>query len=191
MQTPPLLQLCQELTREFQRDSKGARVANLLAGYARAHQDWRSWTFFDAQCYTRNLVHHEEHFELLLLCWGAGQKSPIHNHEGQRCWMAVLEGEVAETLFQFPTSDGATGVPLKKGSSRICPQSQVAFITDEIALHEIAAGAGMPAVSLHLYSRPFSTCQVYERETGRIAVKQLGYYSIRGQRAVTSGQTQA
>ena len=75
---------------------------------------------------------------------------------------------------------------MKQGNSRLCPQSQVAFITDEIALHEIAAAGGKPAVSLHLYSRPFSTCQVFDRETGRITVRQLGYYSVRGQRAVTA-----
>ncbi len=186
MQPLPLLALCQDLTREFQRDPKGPGIAGLLSRYASAHQDWRSWAFFDAECYTRNLVHHEEQFELLLLCWGANQKSPIHNHQGQRCWMAVLEGAVAETLFEFPDADGSAACPLKTGTSRNCPKTQVAFITDDIALHEIAAADGRPAVSLHLYSRPFSTCQVYERETGRIAVKQLGYYSVRGQRAVTS-----
>src|SRR5687768_11479706 len=98
MKTVHLLELCQDLTREFKRDPKGAAVASLLAKYALAHQDWREWALFDSECYTRNLVHHEEQFELLLLCWGAGQKSPIHNHEGQRCWMAVLEGGVTETL---------------------------------------------------------------------------------------------
>ena len=187
MSTSSLLQLSHDLAREFQRDPKGARVAGLLARYASDQQDWRNFAFFDDECYTRNLVHREEQFELLLLCWGAGQKSPIHNHEGQRCWMAVLEGEISETLFQFPdvgTSTSSAGAPMQKGNSRVCPQSQVAFITDEIALHEIAAAGGKPAVSLHLYSRPFATCQVYDRETGRIAVRQLGYYSVRGERAV-------
>src|SRR5688572_30516840 len=102
MQPLPLLELCQDVSREFQLDPKGPRVASLLARYAAAHADWRDWTMFDADCYTRNLVHREEHYELLLLCWGAGQKSPIHNHQGQRCWMAVLEGEISETLFELP-----------------------------------------------------------------------------------------
>ncbi len=189
MHTSPLSQLCHELAREFQQDPKGARVAGQLSRYASEHQDWRSWAFFDDDCYTRNLVHHEEQFELLLLCWGAGQKSPIHNHEGQRCWMAVLEGEVSETLFHVPAAALASApgaAPMKKGNSRVCPQGQVAFITDEIALHEIASAGGKPAVSLHLYSRPFSSCQVFDRETGRITVRQLGYYSVRGQRALTA-----
>ena len=186
MKTPPLLQLCQELTREFARDPKGAGAAGLLARYSSEHQDWRTWAMFDADCYTRNLVQHEEQYELLLLCWGAGQKSPIHNHEGQRCWMAVLDGQIAETLFQIPEGRGASAAPVQKGATRICTGNQVAFITDEIALHEIASAGNAPAVSLHLYSRPFSTCQVYERETGRIAVRQLGYYSVRGQRALST-----
>ena len=183
MQPEPLLSLCRDLTREFQRDPKGPRIANLLAQYSTRHEDWRAWAMFDPECYTRNLVHQEEQFELLLLCWQAGQKSPIHNHQGQRCWMAVLEGEVTETLFQFPEEGG--GKPLAAGTSRSCPKSQVAFITDDIALHEIGASE-KPAVSLHLYSLPFASCQVYDRETGRIAVRQLSYYSVRGERAVPS-----
>lgn len=186
MKTPPLLQLCQELTREFQHDAKGAGAAGLLARYACDNQDWRDWALFDADCYTRNLVHREEQFELLLLCWGAGQKSPIHNHEGQRCWMAVLDGEISETLFHFPDALDASPLIRPKAPARLCARSQVAFITDEIALHEIAAAGNAPAVSLHLYSRPFSTCQIYDRESGRVAVRQLGYYSVRGQRALST-----
>jgi len=184
MKPETLLRLCQDLSAEFQRDPKGSRVASLLARYASEHQDWRRWALFDKSCYTRNLVHREEQFELLLLCWDAEQVSPIHNHEGQRCWMAVLEGAVRETLFKLPAGDSKTPAPLETGASRECPRGQVAFITDEIALHEIASAGGKPAVSLHLYSRPFSSCQVYERDTGRIAVRQLGYYSVRGERAL-------
>ena len=183
MQPEALLSLCRELTAEFQRDSKGSRAASLLARYAQERQDWRRWALFDKNCYTRNLVHREEQFELLLLCWDAEQKSPIHNHQGQRCWMAVLDGVVRETLFKLPVGDSDSALPLEAGASRECAPGQVAFITDEIALHEIASAGGKPAVSLHLYSRPFSSCQVYDRDTGRVAVRQLGYYSIHGERA--------
>lgn len=188
MKSSPRTLLCEELTREFARDLKGPGAVDLLSSYARTNQDWREWAMFDTGCYTRNLIHREEQYELLLLCWGAGQKSPIHNHEGQRCWMAVLEGQVAETLFHFPEepAPGRSAMIRPKGPGRIYSQSQVAFITDEIALHEIAAAGGAPAVSLHLYSRPFSTCQVYERETGRVAVRQLSYYSVHGRRELSA-----
>jgi cysteine dioxygenase len=183
MKPESLLSLCQELALEFQRDPKGPRVAAMLANYADKHQDWRRWALFDKDCYTRNLVHRDEQFELLLLCWDADQASPIHNHEGQRCWMAVLEGQVSETLFHLAKDEGLSPVPLTAGNSRICVPGQVAFITDEIALHEIASAGGKPAVSLHLYAQPFATCQVYDRESGRISVRQLSYYSVCGVRA--------
>ncbi len=186
MHPPHLAQLCKDLALEFRRDPRGGRVASLLSAYASAHDDWRAWAMFESDRYTRNLVQKEEQFELLLLCWGAAHRSPIHNHEGQRCWMAVLEGQISETLFEAPRDDHALGEPLVQGTSRNFRPSQVAFITDEVALHEISAAGGAPAVSLHLYSRPFSTCQVYDRETGRIAVRQLGYHSVRGERAVSS-----
>lgn len=183
MQPQVLHELCQALTREFQRDPKGARAASLLAEYAKSQTDWREYSMFDAGGYTRNLVHHEPAYELLLLCWGPGQKSPIHNHQGQRCWMAVLEGEVVETLFEMPLDRAPLA---QKGEPRGLTRGGVAFITDEIALHEIASGGGRAAVSLHLYSRPYSTCQVYDRETGRVDLRQLGYTSVRGVRGAAN-----
>lgn len=186
MNPAQLTGLCRELSQEFRRDPKGARVASMLAAYGAAHEDWRGWALFDADAYTRNLVHHEEHFELLILCWQRGQKSPIHNHQGQRCWMAVLDGSVRETLFQFPTDSTATGTPLVAGNSRVCGKGQVAFITDDIALHEIASANDAPAVSLHLYSKPFTTCQVYDRDSGRVELRKLSYTSVRGERVATA-----
>ena len=31
--------------------------------------------------YTRNLIYKDERFEMLAICWEAGQQSTIHNHE--------------------------------------------------------------------------------------------------------------
>src|SRR5438309_1947301 len=43
--------------------------------------------------YTRNLIHRDEAFELLALCWDEGTCSPVHNHSGQDCWFLVHEGQ--------------------------------------------------------------------------------------------------
>ncbi len=42
--------------------------------------------------YTRNLNFRNDLFELPALCWQPGQKSWIHNHQGQHCWMAIAQG---------------------------------------------------------------------------------------------------
>lgn len=176
--TPHLDQLVADLGEAFQANPRGTDAAPLLREYASQHDDWRRYAFFEDGIYTRNLIAANEHFELLLLCWSANQTSPVHNHEGQNCWMAILEGEIEEERFAIPTCRG----PLESGSRLSFPRGEVAFIRDEIGLHVVRPVQGRPSVSLHLYAAPIPECNCYCEETGAITRKTLQYYSVRGER---------
>jgi predicted metal-dependent enzyme (double-stranded beta helix superfamily) len=52
------------------------------------------YTYFSPEHYTRNLIHRTPLFELIAICWDSGQKSAIHNHRDQRCWMAIAYGRL-------------------------------------------------------------------------------------------------
>jgi cysteine dioxygenase len=169
------------LHAEFHGRSRPARVAELLGEYARTHDDWREFALFSDQHYTRNLVTREPRFELMVLCWGPGQESPIHNHEGQDCWMAVLEGDIEEVRYPMPDA-GARGRLQSKGVLEFSV-GQVAFIRDEMGLHLVrpAAAKSVSGVTLHLYSLPYDDCSCYCPETGQVTRKRLMHHSIRGQ----------
>lgn len=179
--------LVRSLREELHGAGRGARIAALLGEYASDETDWRTFALFSAQHYTRNLIAREERFELMVLCWGAGQESPIHNHEGQDCWMAVLDGEVEEVRFPMP--EGSTPGPLRPKASLSFVRGQVAYIRDEMGLHLVrpppARGAG--CVTLHLYSLPYGECNCYCPETGQVTRKRLGYDSVRG-RVLSPGE---
>lgn len=175
MKSTPIADLEFELTREFADNPRGPRAAQIVADYARRHDDWRAFARFSSEHYTRNLVARNDHFEMLVLCWGVGQQSPIHNHARQNCWMAVLEGEIAEIQFQY-TEHAGSGL-LARGSTRLFRPGQVSFINDDIALHRVAPVDGRAGVSLHLYSKPIDVCNVYDELTGRVEQRQLEYFS--------------
>ena len=179
MMPEPIVSLQRELVKEFERDARGARVARILGDYAERHDDWKRYAMFDPTCYTRNLVGRNPHFEMLVLCWSAGQQSPIHNHAGQNCWMSVMEGEIEETLFTPSVEEGEG--PLVQGKSRIYPRGRVGFINDDVALHRVRPVAGTRGISLHLYSKPIDECQVYDETTGRIVMSRLVYHSVDGE----------
>ena len=176
--TEPIDHLVAELRRVFESDPKGTSAADLLKTYAAEHDDWRRFAFFERDGYTRNLIDANEHFELLLLCWAPGQRSPVHNHEGQNCWMAVLEGEMTEERFALPTDHG----PLAAGAQLQLRAGEVAFIRDEIGLHVVSPSNGESGVSLHLYAAPIPECNCYCEETGRVTRRKLEFYSVRGER---------
>lgn len=177
----PIERLVEDLCREFRRDARAPAAAELLARYALGNEDWRPYSFFDPQHYTRHQIERNAEFELLVLCWGVGQASPIHNHEGQNCWMAVVEGEIDELQYHH-----AAGSPPVLGRQARLGRGEVAFIRDEIALHVVRSKPGTSGVSLHLYSKPYDACNVYCERTGVIARKSLSYDSIRGRRVETS-----
>jgi cysteine dioxygenase len=44
-------------------------------------------------------------FDLILLCWGKGQGSPIHDHANSECFMKILEGTLTEARFDWPDDE--------------------------------------------------------------------------------------
>src|SRR5215203_5640361 len=56
---------------------------------------------FSDQQYARNLVRQGPWYQLLVLCWKNGQRSPIHDHAGSTCGVRVLRGVMTETTFAF------------------------------------------------------------------------------------------
>lgn len=169
-----------DLQAEFGRDARGRGAAELLRAYASGARDWERFAHFSPERYTRNLVEIGAEFELLVLCWESGTQSPVHNHEGQSCWMAVLSGEVEEIQYRFPRA-GAVG-PLESIGSRTHPSASVTFIRDEVGLHLVRPIVGR-AVSLHLYARPIPECNVYCERTGTVERRRLEYHSVRGKLA--------
>jgi len=174
--------LVRSLRHEFAGARRGGHITELLASYAKVHTDWRDFALFCPDTYARNLVAREADFELMILCWQAGQQSSIHNHEGQDCWMAVLEGDIEEVRYPMP-EEGFRGALEPQGSWAF-EAGQVAYIRDEMGLHLVRPmlGSHRRGITLHLYSSPYDECNCYCPETGRVTRARLEHYSVRGQR---------
>jgi cysteine dioxygenase len=180
----PIDALCTALQAEFDSDPSGGGIPSLLSAYQAKHNDWDDWTTWCDGRYTRNLVSWGDSFELMLLCWSPGAQSPIHDHAGQNCWMAVLEGELEEIHYCEPNNEAsAEQVALEKGRAKSFVEGEVAAIDDSIAYHLTQPAGGARAVSMHLYARPIEACRVFCPDTGLPEEKVLGYHSVRGELA--------
>ena len=165
------------------RSGGSAKVAALLREYAQTEDSWQGYVNFRDDTYSRNLIWRCGDFELLILCWNEGQTSPIHDHAGQQCWMAVLDGELEEVHFA-DLGEASHGTPPAPGRVKAFPQGGVAFIDDDIALHLVRPKAGQKSVSLHLYSSPIDTCRVFCPESGVPTAICAGYHTVRGEPSV-------
>lgn len=157
-------------------------VQTIMESYESNPLDWRQFAKFDQYRYTRNLVDEGNgKFNLMILCWGEGHGSSIHDHADSHCFMKMLEGNLKETLFEWP--DEKMKGEMSKKSERILKNNQCAYISDSIGLHRVENSSHTePAVSLHLYSPPFDSCQTFDQRTGHQSKVKMTFWSTYGTR---------
>jgi cysteine dioxygenase len=134
------------------------------------------YAWFCGEKYTRNLILRTPLFELIAICWEIGQVSSIHNHRGQRCWMAIAYGKVQVQNFRLVRCDAAAQTCELEPTNRFLIDAATPGEVDpEEPIHLVAnpAAFGSRAVTLHIYSLPFDTCEVYDLKNKRYADVQL------------------
>ncbi|MBM3886415.1 hypothetical protein FJ364_00660 [Candidatus Dependentiae bacterium] len=133
------------------------------------------YVFFSDNFYTRNLLHKKPAYELLLLCWMPNQKSPIHGHEGEKCWMRVESGKLHFT--DYSVKEIGEGVIVEP---RYTIEGECGFVDGPAVIHHVENKANVPAYSLHLYARPFAQCDIFDLENRLKKRAELGYDSMYG-----------
>ena len=68
--------------------------------------DFDKYKFWNKSHYTRNCIVKDDFFELILLCWEPGQKTKIHCHNQQECWVKVIEGGFSESVYEQAEESG-------------------------------------------------------------------------------------
>ncbi len=158
-------------------------VDALLRGVRLDPASLAPYSFFSERHYTRNLIFKNAMFEMLTLCWWPGQKSSIHNHRDQRCWMLVSEGTLENQNYRVTRRDPATKTcEIEETTRCLIKRDQPLAVDMDEPVHQIRNGEelGGKAMSIHIYSRPFDTCEVYCPE--RKIYKDIGltYWSVHG-----------
>ena len=142
------------------------------------------YLYYEPTHYTRNLIYKCELFELLALCWDAGQASPVHNHQGQNCWMAVPIGRLAVQNYDLVRADDQGFCELRLANRVAMDPGHPSFVDPAEPIHAVL---NLPeyaahATSLHVYSKPYDRCLVYAPEKAAYWEVPLFYDSEYGRR---------
>jgi cysteine dioxygenase len=133
---------------------------------------------WDRQHYTRNLIDKTDLYELVAVCWEVGQSSSVHNHRGQRCWMAAPVGRLLVENFRVSFEDIEAGKCQLVASNTVeLTAANPCAVDPQEPVHRVVnpRQANQRAVTLHVYSRPFDTCVVYSPEQGTCGDIRLHY----------------
>ncbi|KAH7728967.1 Protein CDO-1 [Aphelenchoides avenae] len=156
-------------------------VKRVLGKYKIPQGDWAKYAFFDPDKYTRNLVDTGNgKYNILLLCWGPGIGSRIHDHADSHCFVKVLQGKLEETRYAWPEDKAATMVEIGRD---VYAEEEVTYINDSIGLHRMEnPNDKQSTVTLHIYSPPFEACHVFDETNGRRAVCPVTFYTKYGEK---------
>lgn len=128
--------------QSFNSSDKLLRHLPLIKNYK--FLDWEKYIKTCHDNYHRNLVYRNSDFEILVISWLPGQKTPIHSHPENGCIMKVLKGQLCET--KITQND-------KKFINTYC-KNDTSYIHNSIGKHIISNDSDNLAVSLHIYSPP-------------------------------------
>eukprot|EP00536_Pseudo-nitzschia_multiseries_P013516 jgi/Psemu1/211857/e_gw1.580.5.1 len=130
---------------------------------------WKPYARSDAsKPYTRNLVATDHStYALLVLCWNPGQRSPVHDHPCDGCWLSVLDGELTEVLYRNTNTNsnvGNVGNPVGRNLLGTGMSSCISNATGLV--HSVGnPSKTAQAVSLHLYAPPMVGCRCWDVDT--------------------------
>lgn len=136
-------------------------------------EDFEKYTSWSKECYTRNCIINNEKFELILICWKEGDQTSIHDHDGEECWVKVIEGEFKETIYKL---NDLQELDIVKSS--ISKKNQITYMKDFMGFHKLENVSKKRSMSLHLYAKPIRKCRMYDEETKTLIHKNLGYNTI-------------
>jgi cysteine dioxygenase len=127
--------------------------------------------------YARNCIERTDKYELVLLCWNEGDKTPIHGHDNQKCWVYQVDGSTSEIRYKEKpcgTLEECNKMDLSTG--------KLSFMVDDMGYHSLENNSKGRSMTLHLYISPIDKCKVFDDCDENFVLKSMKYDTLRGQK---------
>ena len=136
--------------------------------------DFEPYESWSSKRYTRNCIFRNAEFELILLCWQPGQGTAIHGHDGEDCWVYLLDGEMEEVCYTIDSQRYLREIHSRKFSAK-----QLSFMNDRIGFHRLKNINDGRSMSLHIYAKPIENCVSFDEPSQRFIERKLSYDTFR------------
>lgn len=158
-------------------------VAAILGEGALEEASLRPYIGFCDDHYARRLVHRSDRFDVMVLSWLPGQRTPVHNHSGQLGWVRLVRGVIEETHFscrqpgaledtsrlEIDAEGRGHGIGLDRTSHALIGDVGAVAAVDRVrAIHQLGnpeqGSQADRTVTLHVYSLPHDSCMCFDPE---------------------------
>ena len=135
-----------------------SEILNIMNSIDFSVKEIELYCTWDKKKYCRNLVFKNESFEILVLCWDIQQKSEIHNHNNNHCFVKILNGRLIERKYNKNNKE----LILQK--EKLLSQDEVIYSKNNNNYHSIGNYGAERAISIHLYMPPLTVYTIYNNK---------------------------
>lgn len=130
--------------------------------------------------YARRLLHRDpqDRYTVLVMVWGPGQATPLHDHAGTWCVECVYRGRIRVTSYSVRGGDPETGVVQFEQEKQIMAGvGEAGALIPPFEYHTIENPNSDSSITLHVYGGEMTHCHVFEPVEGgyRRKYKELSY----------------
>jgi len=151
-----LPQIIDELLRELSSRPDRPTPESVLAPVAREIEPYLGCIRYSGERYMRHPVYLAGEWEVMLIAWESGQKTPIHDHRGVMGSMLVYSGGLVEETFETPAGKPELLERADRASGDAC-------LTSPTLLHRLFPRKGR-SLSLHIYRPPLREMGIWESQ---------------------------
>lgn len=114
--------------------------------------------------YARRLLHRDPggRYTVIVMVWGPGQGTPLHDHAGIWCVECVYRGRVRVTSYAVRGGDPETGiVQFDQQEEIVAGPGEAGALIPPFEYHVIANADPTPSVTIHVYGGEMTRCHVF------------------------------
>ncbi len=171
-QSPEKHQSINELVTSLIEEDR-TKYNRIIRSFNLPISSFESFCSWSNESYTRNCIVENDKFQLILLCWEEGQKTPIHDHGGEECWVKIIQGEFKETIYKVNSSG-----ELNLTKTSISKTGDISYMIDFMGCHCLENISSGKSMSLHLYAKPIHNCNLFDEKSGKSTPKKLSYTTV-------------
>ncbi|MGS2725146.1 cysteine dioxygenase [Psychroserpens sp. BH13MA-6] len=154
-------------------DSSKDDYSSILNNFNFEAIDFGPFLNWSDEKYTRNCLYRDSRFELILLCWEKGQETAVHGHDGEDCWVYLLEGQMEEVFYEMNPQKTLE----RLNAHRVVPK-QLTFMNDRLGYHKLKNIHQGKSMSLHVYAKPIDNCVYFDEKTEAFQKVSLSYDTV-------------
>ena len=119
--------------------------------------------------YARRLLHRDPQgrYTVIVMVWGVGQGTPLHDHAGIWCVECVYRGRIQVTSYSVHGGDPETGVvQFAKETEVLAGVGEAGALIPPFEYHVIQNPDPSPSITIHVYGGEMTYCHVFEPVSG-------------------------